>query len=122
MGVDGQLATELDTAALDERAALAARTEARLLELLQDLEREAVVDLGEVDVARREPGLGERLGCSDAEAGHEDVLAVGDLIGRIGLAGGDTEDRHGLAGEVARTLGGGDDDRSRTVGLQAAVE
>ena len=80
-GVDRQAAAELDGAARRERAALALGAEPEVLELQQDGDREAVVELGDVDVGRAEPGppvqrVGRRLGRQrrDVVAQHDREL------------------------------------------------
>ena len=50
-----------DVAVLDERAALAFAAEAERFELADDLERERVVELGDIDVVGTEPGEREAL-------------------------------------------------------------
>ena len=52
IGGDGEGAAGADVAVLDERATLTGRAEAEGLELPDDLEREGIVELGDVDVGR----------------------------------------------------------------------
>ncbi len=66
MRVDRQLAAKLDAASPHERTTLAAFAESRLLDLLQHLEGEAVVDLGEVGIAGCDAGKRQ---VADAEIG-----------------------------------------------------
>ena len=87
--VDRQLAAEPDGAALDEGAALALLAEAEILQLAHHDVGEAIVDLGDVDVVRRDAGHRERLGrgLGDAEPRH--VGSLGDDARRIRMAFGD---------------------------------
>ena len=83
-GVDRQAAAELDGPARHERPALALGAEPVVLELQQDGDREAVVELGDVDVRRPEAGppvqrVGRRLGRQrrDVVAQHDRELDAG---------------------------------------------
>ena len=95
----GSDAAELDGPARHERAALAFGAEAEVLELQQHGDREAVVDLGDVDVGRAEPGppvqrVGRRLGRQ-----RRDVVAQHDreLDARLRVAAGCPGRRPGSA-------------------------
>src|ERR1700733_13652951 len=65
VGVDRQGASKLDTAALDERAALAFLAKSEILELHQRRDRKAVVDFGHVDVVGRNTRLAKGIACRD---------------------------------------------------------
>src|ERR1044071_9235810 len=56
VSIDRQLAADFDAAVLDEVFGFALFTKALILERDYRRDREAVVDLGEVHVLRREPG------------------------------------------------------------------
>src|SRR4051794_22776666 len=75
-GRDGQLAVERDApATLDEGAGLVARREAERPQPLPRVDREAVVDLGHVDVRGLEVGARpEHLGAGVETAGRADGL------------------------------------------------
>ena len=106
VGVDGQAPPSSMRAVRDERAALAARAEAGLLELLQHLEREAVVDLGEVDVVGPDAGHRERLGARRGEADRRrGRRGCGCRRPGYGCAVGDAADAHGrlAAGRAPRS-------------------
>ncbi len=69
--VDGQLPPQLNPASHDEVAGLPTRAEAAFFELVQKLEREAVVNHRGVNVARSDAGLGEcTRRCLRQETGH----------------------------------------------------
>ena len=118
----GRSPPSADAAVHDERPALAFLAEAQKLELVDHREGEAVVDLGDVDVlgpdARHVVGARCRLG----EAELQQVGALGDRGRRFGMALGHAHHRDQRLLEVARAVGGADDDGGAAVALQAAVE
>ena len=58
--VDREPAAQRNRSALDEGAPLALPAEPEVLDLAEDGEGEAIVDLGDVDVGRPDPGHRER--------------------------------------------------------------
>ena len=123
MGVDRQLAAQPDAAVHHERPALALLAEAQDLELAHHGEGEAVVDLGDVDVLR--PDAGHR----EAALGAAFTRPKSRRSGRCAIDAGDSGwpsatpmigDQRLL--QVARAVGGADDDGGAAVALQAAVE
>jgi hypothetical protein len=125
-GVDRQAAAGLDRPAGHERTALALGAEAVVLDLQQDGDREAVVQLGDVDVGGPEAGaavqrLGDGLGRQrgDVVAQHD-----GELDPRLRVdqrARGRGADEHRWVRRVTSAFGAGDDDGGGAVGLQAEV-
>ena len=77
VGVHREPAVMVDVPLVHERAAFAGAAEAVRLELADDLERERVVELEDVDVGRSEPARRERSACGPAT--DETVV---DLAGR----------------------------------------
>jgi hypothetical protein len=78
--IDRQRTAERDPARTDELVRLAALAEPRLLELVQHLEREAVVDHRDVDVSRTDPGALVAGPGGRAQADVEPVQAVGQVL------------------------------------------
>ena len=110
-GVDRDRPAELDLAGGDERPALALLAEAPVLQLQQHGDREAVVQLGDVDVVGAESGppvqrLGHRLGRQgrDRLAHQHRELDAGLRVGDAALGDG-TDERRWL-GQVGGPLGG----------------
>ena len=97
MRVHRQPAAEAERAALDEGAALALGAEAEILELAEHDIGEAVVDLGDVDIGRRDArhGEGARRGLGQAEPRHVRPLGDGARAVRMALrdAGDSTRGR-----------------------------
>ena len=58
---DGELGAGRDVSVFDERSALTGGAEAESLQLADDLERERIVELGDVDVGRRQARPSRRL-------------------------------------------------------------
>src|SRR5499425_1511421 len=119
--VQWQLAVELDPPVLDEIERLALLAEAVRLEAIDDRRREAVVDLRDVDVLRREARPLPRQARRAAAALHvarqaadaardleRQTLAVAGEVGRA-------------RPEVTRALGGGQDDGDRALYRDVAV-
>ena len=125
MGVDRELAAELDVAVAHEVRGLTAPAEAELLELYQHERREVVVDHGRLDVARAQPRRLVQLPSHQAHLGQP-----GDLVGVVAghhllpiaraLRGG-ADHRRRLA-QVARPLEARHHDRHRAIALLAAVQ
>ena len=80
----GSPAVEPEGAALHEGSALAFLTEAKVLDLAQGVEREAVVDLGDVDVRGSHAGHGKRARRSLGGAERGEVGSLGDRAGESG--------------------------------------
>ena len=76
MRVEREVARVGEVVRFDEGTALALRAEARIFELDQDGARVAVVDLGEGDVARGEPGHREGTPGRFDRRGAQEVLAL----------------------------------------------
>src|SRR5712691_10197745 len=121
--VVGPPAAQLDDPARHVRSALALLAEAVLLELEHGREGEGVVGAGDAHVLGCDPGLAEDdvLG---VVAGHPRDGARGPVeVGtRLADPSRHPHDVGGLLLEVARALGGGDDDAGGIVRLHAAVE
>src|SRR5579864_8615604 len=62
---------------------------------------------------------GPRAGVVEPDLEH--VCTCRNVVGWVGMAFGRTEHRHRWLGEVAGALGRRDNDRTGTVGLEAAV-
>ena len=122
MRVHRQLAAELDPSALDEGPTLSAFAEAHLLELLDHLEGEGVVDLGEVDVLRRDPHHLERAGRRAGEPELEDVVPRHDVVGGVGLPLGEPQELHRLLPEIPRALQARHHEGRTAIGLERAIE
>src|SRR6185436_14940396 len=83
---DREPAARPDRAALDEGAALALAAEPEVLDLAEDGEGEAIVDLGDIDVSRSDPGHRERARRRLGEAQRREVRTLRDDARRIGMA------------------------------------
>ena len=108
-----------------ELAAAAALGEPEPLEAHQHRAREAVVDLGEVDVGRREPGrapevVGEQPGVVPREVVPEERVAHVEAGAAAGHVRGALQ-HCGRMGEVTGRVERGDDHRARAVDLDRAV-
>ena len=69
-----------------------------------------------------DPGHRERARGGVMEPDLERILAVGDVVCRIGMALGAAEVEDGRVREIARALGRGEHHRRPAIGLEAAVE
>ncbi len=118
-GVERQLAAEVDApAALDEAGRLADPAEAERLQPPHDLDREPVVELGDVDVARAQVGaVPQGGGGGVADPGH--VLPLLPRRPAVDHAG-HRLDAHRRP-QVGRGLGGGHDDGRGPVDRHVAV-
>ena len=119
VGVGRQRAAKREAAVLDERAALAFRAEAEVLERQQYGDGERVVDHAQVDVGVLDAG--HRHGArARFLRGHVGEIAHSHrgVAQRLAAA----EDAHRRFREVARPVGTGDADGAAAVGDDAAVE
>ena len=100
--VHGQLAAELDTSAFDEAAAFTLGTKTQILELDNHDRREAIVKLGDVDIARCDSR--HRLGALAGFLGRRcrEAARLADVLVRMTLADAEHVDR--LLGKVAGAL------------------
>src|SRR5256885_2890876 len=126
-GIDRKAAIDVDGAARDERAALALGAEAEVFDLDQHGDREAVVELGDVDVVRSEPGPLEEPFGDDPGGQRRDVVAHedGKLDARLRVgdaALGDGPDEYGRPAAITGPFGAGHDHRTGPVRLQAKVK
>ena len=119
--VHGDAAVERGLSLERCRTALPFLHEAQVLDVEDLGDREAVVHFGHVHVAR--PDARHLVGAPASQSGGGQP-DEGRLLVEVGMVGSHPEPRHvhGLVGELVRPLGAGEDDRSRTVGLRAAVE
>jgi hypothetical protein len=78
--IDRQRTAERDPARTDELVRLAALAESRLLELVQYLEREAVVDHRDIDVSGIDPSALVAGPGGRAQTDVEPVQAVGQVL------------------------------------------
>ena len=78
------------------------KSSVEVFELAQHDIREAIVDLGDIDVGRRDAGRGERARCSfgDAEAGE--LGALRDRARTVGMSFGDAADVYRSRAQIAR--------------------
>src|SRR6266851_811030 len=118
--IDRKFTAEFDASAFDEAAALSLGTEAKVLELDYHDRREAIIKLGDVDIAR--PNSRHRVGAFacffGGRRGQADGLA--DVLVPMALSGAEQINR--LLLEVAGALGGGHNDCSAAVAYQGAIE
>jgi hypothetical protein len=103
MGVDRQVAADLDPTSLHPAPTLALRAEPVVLERDQGVAREAVVDLVEVHVLRSEAGEAIRLRRRDRATQGRDLLRLGEIAVRVVLS--HPEDLHGDIRHRSRPLG-----------------
>ena len=121
-GIDGQAAVEIEGAAGRDGAALALGAKAEILELQQHGNREAIVELRDVDLGRSETGPGikavrHRPGRQGGDVlAHEDWKLDARLrVGQAALGHGPDED--GRLAVVLGSLGSGDEHGAGAVGL-----
>ena len=119
-GIDGQRAAQFDAPALDECAAVALRAEPVILEGHQHDGGEAIVKLRKVDVAGPElrHGIGALRRAPHRDRRHR--RGIGQV--RVCEALAKTQQIDGLLRQVARALGGSDDDGGGAVRHRTAVE
>ncbi len=122
VGIHGKFTSQFDPTALHEGAALAALTKAGFLELLEHFEGEAVVDHRKVRVRGRQPRFPKRFRGRNREPGLENISAIGDLVGGIGLATGRSQNAHGAGGQISCALGARHHHCGAAIGFQAAIE
>ena len=119
--LSGSTAARFGVPVGDERPCLALADEAERFQAVDRHVRERVVDHQVPDVTNAGAGLGE-----GGLAGQPEGLRLGEISHlrdhrRLGRLAG-AEDVYGRLGEVARAIGGRDDQRAAAVGDQAAFE
>src|SRR6185369_16458684 len=121
--IDRHVTADRGPSLLDEPSALALRAEAEVLDVGYLGPRKAVVDLGEVDVARCDPGHCVRL-ARRGLGGAEAEVVEGGIEVRPAGRDGETRPLHedGRLLEALREIGAADDRRRGAVGRRAAVE
>src|SRR5205085_8855574 len=109
--------------------ALPTAAEAERLQLADDLEGERVIELGDVDVARAQPGGSEGVaggGAAGVAGGRirapDEIPRRCDLVGGAVRVAGAAEDPDRARGEVDQSVGVGDDKGTATLRRHGAVE
>src|SRR5262245_50810935 len=122
MRVAGQGAVNAQSSALHEASHFTLSTEAERFQLPQHHIGTAVVDCCKIDVLWRHPRHGTGTRSRTAEPDLEEVGAVGDSIGRGGMAFSNSHDIYGIVWQVTGAVRRGHYHCAGAIGLQAAVQ
>jgi hypothetical protein len=89
MSIDWQATTKANSSVRHQLTGTAALTKTRFFELMQNLEGEAVVDLGHVNVFGPNSGCGVCSRCRVSQANYRPVISVRKVVGTLRTTAGD---------------------------------
>src|SRR5258708_1091485 len=115
-----QRTAKADAPARDEGATLALLAEAEILELDNHGDGEAVIELGDIDIGRRQPALSEGGTAGLDRAGLGDALVFPNMAVTHPVSGAEPVDRR--ASQIAGGRAARDDRRGGAVRDNGAVE
>src|SRR5947209_7696491 len=124
MGVDRTSAAEVEPIVANELRPFALRGEPEILELEQHRDGEAVIDLGDIDIAQREAGVCEGPWTGYRRWSGGDVFALPEVLGLRHGFGSDAHARYcnRRTAEVSRSLDTRHHVRNRPVIHQTTIQ